>query len=181
MAEPLKRVAWDACTWIALIQNEKIIVSGKGLEDRGGMCRMVIEAAKKGSVEIVTSTLCLAEVCKHPDKKATSDKLADYFENDYVALVSVDTAVGERARQLMIAGYSGLKPPDAVHIATAAITGVEQMHTFDDRLLKLNGLIDKADGTKLRICKPDAIAAPAPLLEGVHAKEEKKQAPQPGV
>jgi hypothetical protein len=87
-------------------------------------------------------------------------------------LVNLDRAVGERARELMNAGYSSLKPPDAVHLATAAISpDVEQFHTFDRRLLDLDGLIDKADGTKLKICKPDAGASPAPLLDAMHAEE----------
>jgi predicted nucleic acid-binding protein len=117
---------------------------------------------------ILTSTFCLVEVCKAPtSKKTTSDKLAEFFENDYILITNLDRMVAERGRELMIA-YGSLKPPDAVHIATAAVSpGVEEMHTFDDRLLKLDGLIDKADGTNLKICKPDAGAPPAPLLEAV--------------
>jgi hypothetical protein len=65
----------------------------------------------------------------------------------------------------MTSGHSGLKPPDAVHIATACISGVDEMHTFDDRLLGMDGIIDKSDGTKLKICKPDAGGPPAPLLD----------------
>jgi predicted nucleic acid-binding protein len=174
MATPTKRVYWDACVWIALIQREKISLPDGGTEDRETICRMVIEAAKKGSLEILTSTFCLVEVCKAPtSKKTTSDKLAEFFENDYILLTNLDRMVAERGRELMIA-YGGLKPPDAVHIATAAVSpGVEEMHTFDDRLLKLDGLIDKADGTKLKICKPDAGAPPAPLLEATHAGKEK--------
>jgi predicted nucleic acid-binding protein len=109
-------------------------------------------------------------------KKPTSDKLAEFFENDYILLTNLDRMVAERGRELMIA-YGSLKPPDAVHLATAAISpGVEEMHTFDDRLLKLDGLIDKVDGTKLKICKPDAGALPAPLLEAMHGgKSEDKR------
>jgi predicted nucleic acid-binding protein len=177
MASLTKRVYWDACVWLALILREKIPLSGGGVEDRETMCRMVIEAAKKGSLEILTSTFCLVEVCKVPaDKKATSDKVADFFENDYILLTNVDRMVAERARELM-ARHPGLKPPDAVHVATAAVSpGVEEMHSFDDRLLALNGAVDKADGTKLKICKPDAGAPPAPLLEAIHGEnpEEKK-------
>lgn len=172
MASPTRRVYWDACVWIALIQREKIPLPGGGTEDRETMCRMVIEAAKNGSLEILTSTFCLVEVCKTPsDKKGISDKLAEFFENDYILLTNLDRMVAERGRELMIR-FSSLKPPDAVHLATAAVSpGVEEMHTFDDRLLTLDGLIDKADGTKLKIRRPDAGAPPAPLLEGIHGGE----------
>jgi predicted nucleic acid-binding protein len=168
MATPTKRVYWDACVWLALILREKIPLPKSGIEDRDTMCRMVIEAAKKGSLEILTSTFCLVEVCKTPaDKKITSDKLAEFFENDYILLTNLDRMVAERGRELMVR-HPGLKPPDAVHLATAAVSpGVEEMHTFDDRLLALDGAIDKADGTKLKICKPDAGAPPAPLLEAI--------------
>jgi len=151
---------------------EKVRLQDGSAEDRDTMCRSVIQAAKKGTLEILTSTFCLAEVCKVPaDKKGTSDKLADYFENDYILLTNVDRVVAERARDLMVS-HTGLKPPDAIHLATAAVSpGIVEMHTFDDRLLRLNGLIDKADGTKLKICKPDAGAAPAPLLEAMHGKK----------
>lgn len=163
-----RRIYWDACTWIALIQDEKVVV-GNITEARGTMCRAVIEAAKKGALEILTSSLNLVEVCK--STTISNDKIAAFFESDYVLLVNLDRAVGERARDLMNSGYS-LKPPDAVHLATAVISpDVEQFQTFDDRLLKLDGLIDKADGTKLKICKPDAGASPAPLLDAMHAKK----------
>jgi hypothetical protein len=106
----------------------------------------------------------LVEVCKHPKSKSTkSSDLAAYFEHDYVLLVNLDRFSGEKARELMQAGYSGLKPPDAIHIASALISNSEELHTFDDEVLKLNGLISKADGSKLKIVKPDT-SAPAPLF-----------------
>ncbi len=171
MAGSPRRVAWDACAWIALIQQERVEIDGK-IEDRATMCQMVVEAAKKGKYEIVVSALCLAEVCRDPDRRGNADKLAAYFENAYIATVNVDVFVGERARELMLFGYAGLKPPDAVHLATAAVTpGVEALHTFDKKLLDLDGLIEKTDGTKLQICKPDAVGEPAPLLAGKEAND----------
>jgi predicted nucleic acid-binding protein len=173
MATPTKRVYWDACAWIALIQREKIKLPSGAIEDRETMCRMVIEAAKNGALEILSSTLCLVEVCKAPGiKKRTSDKLAEFFENDYILITNLDRMVAECGRELMIA-HCVLKPPDAVHIATAAVSpGVEEMHTFDDRLIKLDGLIGKADGTKLKICRPDAGAPPVPLFEPTRGAKE---------
>jgi predicted nucleic acid-binding protein len=159
-----KRVYWDACSWIALIQKEKITQPGGQIEDREMMCRSVIEAAKKNRLEIVTSAFCLAEVCKSPDVRGGSpDRIADFFENDYILITAVDTVVGHRARKLMASGYAGLRPPDAVHVATALILNVDEMHTFDDALLALNGKLDRDDGTKLKICKPTA-GDPTPLF-----------------
>jgi predicted nucleic acid-binding protein len=168
MAGSIKRVYWDACTWIALIHKEKIRDS-KGIitEDRETMCRTILHQAetKPQLIEIATSALSLVEVCKHPKSKSskTSD-IASYFEHDYVLLVNLDRFSGEKSRDLMMVGYSGLKPPDAVHLAAAIVANVEEMHTFDRDLLKHDGMIDKPDGTKLKIVKPDT-SSPAPLLE----------------
>ena len=92
-----KRVYWDACTWIALIQREQICdQNGKLVEDRGAMCRPVIDAAAGGQVEIATSTLSFAEVCKEPGVRANSeDNIVAFFENDFVLPVNLDRAVGE--------------------------------------------------------------------------------------
>jgi predicted nucleic acid-binding protein len=168
MANP-KRIYWDACVWIALIQQEKIHdAKGTLVDDRYGMCRNVINAASRGQIEIATSTLSFAEVSKESAVKAQGeDKIAAFFEVDYVLPVNLDRAVGERARSLMMAGYSKLKPADACHLASAALANAEEMHTYDDRLLALDGKIEKLNGTKLKICKPDLGGSPAPLLDAM--------------
>ena len=167
MASSPRRVYWDACVWIALIQREKISI---GVSDRDTLCRTVIAEAKKNKVEILTSTLSLVEVCRSPGIQATpDDQLGAFFENDYVLLMNVDRLVGELARQLMSAGHTGLKPPDAIHLASAVIGIVAEFHTFDGEgkkpgLLQLDGKINRLDGGKLRICAPDVGDAPPPLL-----------------
>jgi hypothetical protein len=109
----------------------------------------------------------LVEVNKYPDANAqsTADKLKDFFENDYIIVVALDRNIGEIGRDLMRRQFPGLKPPDAAHVASALIANVEEMHTFDVRLLNLDGKVSKLDGTPLKICKP-AMGGPAlPLLE----------------
>src|SRR4051812_3696713 len=116
MASLPRRVYWDACAWIALIQREKIYKDGLLVEDREMLCRTVIESAKKGNIEIVTSALNYAEVCKNPNLRTKGeDQIASYFENDYILPIAVDRVIGEMARALMLKGFSGLKPPDAIH------------------------------------------------------------------
>jgi predicted nucleic acid-binding protein len=181
MATP-RRIYWDACTWIALIQKEQIRdAAGVLIEDRYAMCRNVIAAAERDQIEIAISTLNYAEVCKLPETRAQGEeKLANYFEVDYILPVNLDRAVGERARGLLMMGYSKLKPADACHLASAAIANVEEMHTFDDKLLALDGRIEKQDGTKLRICKPDPGGPPAPLLEKMRDGERPLPPPPEG-
>jgi predicted nucleic acid-binding protein len=173
MASSPKRIAWDSCAWISHIQQEKVFNDGKLVEDRGAMCRPVLAAAEEGKLEIVVSSISLVEViCKNKDK-TEDQKVRDYFDNDYILLVSTDKEVGDRARQLMLAGHPGLKPADAIHIATAAISNADELHTFDAKLLLLTGKIDKLDGTRLKIRKPAVPAPPAPLLERIEHGEDK--------
>ena len=137
-------------------------------EDRGAMCRPVLQAAEKGDVEIVVSSVALVEViCKNKDASIDDQKVRDYFDNDYILLVSADKDVCDLARQLMLAGHAGLRPADAIHVATACISNADELHTFDDKLLGLNSRIDRKDGTRLRIRKPRLSAPPAPLLEAI--------------
>jgi predicted nucleic acid-binding protein len=163
MATTPKRVCWDACAWIAMIQKEKIH-TGKKMEDRHALCRSVIEQAGKGLTEIAISGLCLVEVCKGPGVVATGpDVIAAYFQHEYILLVPVDSVVGTRARALMLAGL-GLKPPDATHLATALMANADELHTFDEKLLGLDEKLMKADGTPLKICKPGHGGPALPLL-----------------
>ena len=170
MARSEKRVCWDACAWIALIQDEKILDGeGKLLENRGKMSRGVFELAKRGKIEIVTSGLSLAEVCKNRSvKEGAPSRVAEVFEHEFVLLAPLDRQIGEKARELMMAGtYFGLKPQDACHLATAAIVpGVSELHTFDKKLLDLNHKIERADQTMLKICKPHTDTGIDPPLLG---------------
>ena len=131
------------------------------------MCKAIMHRAqgKPQTIEIVTSAFSLVEVCKIQNiKTKKKDDIADFFEHDYILVINLDRLSGEKARDLMMRNLAGLKPPDATHLASALVANVDEMHTFDDGLLALNGRVDKADGTKLKIMKPDA-ATPMPLFD----------------
>jgi predicted nucleic acid-binding protein len=154
MAKP-KRYGWDACTWISMIIQEQALLKDGTKENRAALCNHVIDLATKKSAEIATSGLTLAEVCKHDEVKSRDDDaLTDFFRNEYILIVPVDRYVGTLARQYMQAGYAGLKPPDAVHLATAVVANVSEFHTFDEKLLKLDQKIKFQNGNLLKICKP---------------------------
>jgi len=167
-----RKYYWDTCVWIGLINQEA---------DKLPLCEHAIAQAEAGEVEIWTSTLSLAEVFKKKVAGAVvgiAEPADQVFENflsqDYVVRVQVDVDVALLARRLLRA-YPGLaKPADAIHLATALLNNVDEMHTFDgDNLLGLDGLIQKADGTLLRICHPPAAPDPneGTLFEGVQNGE----------
>jgi predicted nucleic acid-binding protein len=167
------RLYWDSCAWIAQIWNESVILANGVVEKRGALCRAVIDEATKGAAEIFTSALALVEVNKHPDPDAqtAADKLKDFFENDYRIVVTMDRRAGEIGRDLMRRQFPGLKPPDAAHLASALVANVEELHTFDGRLLNLDRKVAKPDGTTLKICKPSMGGPPFPLLESPAEQE----------
>ena len=152
MADPLK-VYWDACVWIGLINGEV------GKVDR---CEHLIELAKKGDVQLWTSTITLAEVYKKKCEngivaldEARDADFENYLLSNFVYLVQLDQAIGTLARRLL-RKHPGLKKPnDALHLATAALNNVAELHTFDDdNLIPLDGKVARRDGEFLKICEP---------------------------
>lgn len=177
---------WDACCWIGLIRQEP---------DKIDSLRYVIESAQRGDVEIWTSTFTLAEVFKRrcgnvvvdlpPDNDTAFE---DYLEQDFVQRVQVDVDIGTAARR-MLRRFPGLrKPQDAVHVATAALSGVDELHTFDAAdMLPLDGQVPMPDGRRLKICRPPTPPDPlaGTLFEGlggssVDAGDQPDASDQPG-
>ncbi|TBN41077.1 PIN domain-containing protein [Paracoccus subflavus] len=165
MANP-QRIYWDACAWIAYIAKETTIpLKGGGQENRFVMCEAVLKGAREGKYEIVTSCFTLAEVCKNGEVKSSPvDNLPAFFEHSYILTVPVDLALGRHAQNIQASGLVALKPPDAVHLASALRARVDQIHTFDANILKLDGTIPGRDGKPLKIVKPGADTSPMPLF-----------------
>ena len=149
------RVYWDACAWIAYINKEMPGPDTTFDEPRFEMCRDTLKRAVAGDLEIVTSAFTLAEVCKRkPTPGSPTINLAAFFDQKYILLVHVDKAVGEKAQNLQLAGVAGLKPADAVHLASAMIANVPILHTFDGPLRRLTKTLSINDGNPLEIMRP---------------------------
>jgi predicted nucleic acid-binding protein len=165
MANP-PRVYWDACAWIAYIAEETNVPVGNGqFENRFRMCDAILKAASRGKFEIVTSCFTLAEVCKlDAVKRSPVDNLPAFFERSYILTVPVDFAIGRHAQNMQTSGLIKLKPPDAVHLASALRANVDQINTFDHEILKLNGTLERRDGTPMKIIKPGLDPSALPLF-----------------
>lgn len=161
------RIYWDSCAWIAYISQEKSVPLKNGRsENRFSMCLEILEAAKEGKYEIVTSAFTLAEVCKlETIRDSPADNLPYFLDRSYILVLPVDKSVGVRAQKLQTSGLVNLKPPDAIHLASAQRAGVSELHTFDDKMLKLTDQVIGSDSQPLKICKPGEGKPIGPLFE----------------
>jgi predicted nucleic acid-binding protein len=123
----VNRRYWDANAFLGWLRAEP---------DKADACRAVIGEAQAGRVLIVTSTLTLAEVLwlkgKDPIPEADRDAIRAFFRHEWIALVQLDRAVGEFAQEVV--WKNGIRPKDAVHVASALRSDVVSLDTFDGPL-----------------------------------------------
>jgi predicted nucleic acid-binding protein len=156
-----RRVYWDSCTFLGLINQEP----GKVNE-----CTAVWREAEASDTLIYTSFFTFAEVFKvkcEIEGKPLSDegdrKIENLLRQKWIRPVVVDERIGIAARRLMRHHTQCKKPSDGIHLATALALNVDEMHTFDGSdLLGLDGKINREDGKLLTICKPRRNQAPWP-------------------
>jgi predicted nucleic acid-binding protein len=125
---------WDSDAFLGWLAEET---------DKVNECRPVIRAAEEGKTLIVTSALTLAEVLLlrgGPPIAADKAELVErFFEHEYILVHDLDRRTAQRAQQLV--WHHGIKPKDAIHVATAIDSGVDRMETFDGDLIKKSGTV----------------------------------------
>ena len=153
-------VYWDSCVWISLFERTA---------GRIDACEHLVEQATLGQIVIVTSALAIAEVCRIPGSSAPIEeqcrKIIEYFENDFIAVRSVDRPTAILANEF--ARLFGLMPADAIHAATAVINNVPEFHTYDASKGRRRGLLrhnGRIGNPPLLIREPPR-PTPGPLFE----------------
>jgi predicted nucleic acid-binding protein len=132
---------------------------------------LIADKAKARELEIVVSTVSMAEVAKlkgHTDAESET-KIREFFEEYWVIPAAYDITVAEKVRDLVRKYGPGLKSCDAIHAATALQHHIPLLETFDEPMIKrLNG--KEGDPVlELRFPKYDrpAPSPQPPLLTGV--------------
>jgi predicted nucleic acid-binding protein len=137
-------IYWDSDAFLGWLQEE----AGK-VE----LCEGTLARATAGEVLIFTSTLTLAEVLwkksAPPIAKDKADTLRKFFRRSHFRVRNVTRAISEAAQDLV--WDHGIKPKDAIHVATAIDAKTSWLETFDEFLLKKSG---KVGATPLMIRKP---------------------------
>jgi predicted nucleic acid-binding protein len=131
---PIELIYWDSDCFLGWFQEE----SGK-VE----LCQGTLARANAGDVLIVTSALTIAEVLWMrrapliPEAKA--NLVRRFFRRSYMRVRNVTRAISESAQDLVWS--KGIKPKDAIHVATALDASVMALETFDHHLIGKNGLV----------------------------------------
>jgi predicted nucleic acid-binding protein len=179
---------WDSCIYLAWILNE---------QTHGAVHLDAIAQIAKDNFElknvIITSTITLVEVTYAKLNQQQRDQYQQSFRPDSHLPYDLDKKIAEKARVLrerFLNEPKKLATPDAIHLATAIVHGVDEFHTFDNGkkdarfvgLLDLNGdsRIDNLKVCKPLIPKPPAgLATPPPKDSGQATLFDSLVAPQP--
>ena len=131
----MQRRLWDSSVVIGYLA---------GYPETAEDCRLVIEQAERGELEILVSAMATIEVAylAGSDDEDSELKIREFFSRDYIIPVGIDVRVASIARDLVRRHRTApnLKPPDAVHLATAIQWNVPVIETTDTDLLRLDGL-----------------------------------------
>src|SRR5208282_2015035 len=131
---PVELVYWDSDAFLGWLQAE---------QGKAELCAGTLKRADQGEVLIFTSALTIAEVLwmrgapMIPQTKA--EIVRKVFRRSSVRVRNVTRAISESAQDLV--WTHGIRPKDAIHVATALDAGVAALETFDDQLLKKSGTI----------------------------------------
>lgn len=142
-----KRICWDSCVFLHRIQRTRGKIA---------ILEQITYAAEQGKVIFVTSALSIAEVAKLDPLKPLTTKqerdIDEFFENEYIEIVTVDRFVAEVARSIV--RNHKLKPSDAVIVASALMGEAAVLHTYDEKVLKRDGKIGLPGKPLLEIVEP---------------------------
>lgn len=126
----MSRVYWDSMLFIYLIE---------GNLEFGPRVRSIYKGMEKRGDALCTSVFTLGEVLTGPRKLGASDvvsRIRDFFmQGDKVELIPFNAATADRYSE--IRATTGAKSADAIHLASAADSGVELFLTHDKSLHKL--------------------------------------------
>jgi predicted nucleic acid-binding protein len=127
-------IYWDSDAFLGWLQNE----SGKA-----DLCEGTIKRAEAGEVLIITSALTISEVLwMRGAPRVSRDKaqiLQRFFRRSFIRVRNVTRTTSESAQERV--WDHGIKPRDAIHVATALEAKASTLETFDNGLIAKTGTV----------------------------------------
>lgn len=139
-------IYFDSCVFLAWLKDE---------ENRANVVAELFEEARKKEIKIVTSALTIAEVLniqgfKSPIPKENREGVRKLFNNEWIITKGINRGIAEKAQEIV--WEYGIKPKDALHVATALTYSIKTLASYDDNLVK-KGTI-KTEFGNITFCEP---------------------------
>jgi predicted nucleic acid-binding protein len=134
---------WDTSIFIAWLRNED-----RPNREMDGVYS-IAEKIQKNQAILITSQMLTVELLPSTLTSEAVTLIERFFKRKNAQKKPMDGRIPQIAQGLR-SRYK-LSSPDSIHLATAVYYVVDEFHTFDDKLLSLNGDVD---GYPLLIRKP---------------------------
>ena len=147
-------ICWDSSAMISWIGGDK-----HG-EDKKRMpaIRATMGCLKRGDYKLIVSTILYVEILEITMPAGAIEKFEQVMrKKEMIGTITVNIQVAKKAQS--IRNQTKLGTPDAIHLATAIIGNAKYFHTFDDKLLELNGK-DEVERLAITRCTIHGVADP---------------------
>ena len=139
-------ICWDSSVLISWLRGDEDA-------DRNRATQAVVQHIEGGVSKLVVSTLLYVEVLESRMPAGAAEQFKKFMQNrQMIEIIAVDIRIAEKAQAIRNKSSRTLTTPDAVHIATAVLSGAKLFHTFDEGLLRLSGR-DEVDGLMITACE----------------------------
>ena len=142
---------WDSGIFIAWIIDEKVPPCQPG--EMEGLAEIVDEI-DSGKAILITSVVTTAEVLEGNLTAEQKKRYELVLQRPSTIRMNVDLRVSELSgeiRDYYRQRNIRLELADSIHLGTAILTKADELHTFDDKLLRFDGNVA---GNQLKICRP---------------------------
>lgn len=137
---PASRRLWDSSVVIGYLAGDQRL---------SPVCPQIIQQAESGETEILVSQMAVAETAylKGLSDEDSERLIREFFGREYIIPVNVDGPISSIAQSLVrkYRNNPGIKPPDAVHLATAILWQIPILETVDQPFTRF----DRLEGSPL--------------------------------
>lgn len=139
-------ICWDSSVLISWLRGDEDAVRNRATQ-------AVVQHIKKRSFKLAVSTLLYVEVLESTMPAGAIEQFKKFMRNrQMIEIIAVDIRVAEKAQAIRNNSSRTLSTPDAVHMATAIVSGAKLFHTFDNGLLRFSGK-DEVEGLTITACE----------------------------
>jgi predicted nucleic acid-binding protein len=133
--DELPLIYLDACIYLSYLEDDP---------QRGPVIEELFSRQRAGEIRIVTSAITQVEVAFDAEERESGNLDEETLERidelwlpgSPTEIIEFEDLVAAQARDLIrmaVARGWGLKPPDAIHLATGAQYGCAEIFTYDDK------------------------------------------------